>query len=50
MRSKIQRKIASSAKKTIERMTKEMDSSSQAEALKATNFQIPPPYAKKDML
>lgn len=50
MRSKIQKQINSKAKKTIEYLTKEFDSSSQSEALKSTNFQIPPPYAKKDMI
>lgn len=50
MRSKLQRKIGSAAKKTIETWTKELDSSSQAESLKAKNFQIPPPYAKKDLV
>ena len=50
MRSKLQKSIVSGAKKTIDKLTKEFDSSTNAEALKATNFQVPPPYAKKDII
>ena len=49
MRSKLQRKIVSAAKKTLDTFNSSIDSSQHSQSLKATNFQIPPPYAKKDV-
>lgn len=50
MRSKLQKRIVTGAQKTIDRLKTKFESSEHAEALKATNFQIPPPYAKKDIV